>query len=59
MPGIAIIIPHYNDAERLDRCLSALAQNDLSGCEVVVVDNGSTRPLAQVQARFPDIALSI
>ena len=57
MPGIAIIIPHYNDAERLERCLSALAQNDLSGCEVVVVDNGSTmiEPLAQVQARFADV----
>ena len=55
MPGVAIIIPHYNDAERLDRCLSALSQNDLSGCEIVVVDNGSPRPLAQVQARFPDI----
>ena len=54
-PGIAIIIPHYNDVLRLGRCLSALRQNDLTGCEVLVVDNGSTAPLDEVQAQFPDI----
>ena len=55
MPEIAIVIPHYNDVERLGRCLVALKANDLSGCEVLVVDNGSTQPLGDVQSRFPDI----
>jgi len=55
MPEIAIIIPHYNDVVRLRRCLAALKENDLASCEVVVVDNGSTQPLGQVQADFPGI----
>jgi GT2 family glycosyltransferase len=55
MPDIAIIIPHYNDMTRLERCLTALKRNDLSGCEIVVVDNGSTQPIASVQSKFPDI----
>ena len=54
-PEIAIIIPHYNDVVRLGRCLAALQENDLSGCELLVVDNGSTQPLGEIQARFPDI----
>ncbi|RKF12390.1 glycosyltransferase family 2 protein [Roseovarius spongiae] len=55
MPDIAIIIPHYNDVVRLERCLAALTANDLAGCEVIVVDNGSTRPLDGVRAGFPDV----
>ncbi|MBC7153947.1 MAG: glycosyltransferase [Rhodobacteraceae bacterium] len=55
MPSIAIIIPHYNDVVRLGRCLAALARNDLAGCEIVVVDNGSTQSLTDVMRDFPDI----
>src|SRR6056297_1825772 len=55
MPEIAIIIPHYNDVVRLGRCLCALQENDLSGCEVLVVDNGSTQALTEIQDQFPDI----
>lgn len=54
MPEIAIIIPHYNDVVRLGRCLCALQENDLSGCEVLVVDNGSTQSLTEIQKQFPD-----
>ncbi|WP_274789853.1 glycosyltransferase family 2 protein [Roseovarius tolerans] len=55
MPEIAIIIPHYNDVVRLERCLCALQENDLSGCEILVVDNASTQSLTKVQEKFPDI----
>lgn len=54
-PGFAIIIPHYNDHARLERCLTALVQNDLSGGEVVVADNGSDPPLDRIATRFPAI----
>src|SRR6056297_3994250 len=54
MPEIAIIIPHYNDVVRLGRCLCALQENDLSGCEILVVDNGSTQSLTEIQKQFPD-----
>ena len=52
-PDHAVIIPHFNDAARLKRCLSALTAQDLSGVEVVVVDNGSTVPLDGLAAGFP------
>lgn len=59
MPDIAIIIPHYNDELRLDRCLSALMKNDLSGCEILVVDNDSPHPPASIEAKFPSIRLVV
>ena len=57
MPDIAIIIPHYNDVTRLARGLGALMKNDLSGCEILVVDNGSTQPLDAVRTEFPGIRI--
>ncbi|MFZ5710273.1 MAG: glycosyltransferase family 2 protein [Pseudomonadota bacterium] len=50
-PRFAVIIPHYNDVRRLDRCLEALGRNDLSDTEVIVVDNGSTEDVGTTVAR--------
>ncbi|SPH24102.1 Putative mycofactocin biosynthesis glycosyltransferase MftF [Defluviimonas aquaemixtae] len=50
-----VIIPHYNDAARLRRCLTALSQSDRDGVEVVVVDNGSTETLNGLMADFPEV----
>lgn len=55
MPGYAVIIPHYNDMVRLDRCLAALMAQDQADVEVVVVDNGSAEPLAPLIARWPQV----
>ena len=50
-PEAAVIVPHHDDAERLARCLAALAGSDLSRAEVVVVDNASPEPpLAAIRA---------
>lgn len=51
----AVIIPHYNDVVRLERCLGALMENDRAGTEIVVVDNGSTQSLDAVIRAFPDV----
>jgi GT2 family glycosyltransferase len=51
----AIIIPHYNDVARLERCLGALMANDRTGAEIVVVDNGSTQSLDAVKRAFPEV----
>ncbi len=59
VPQIAIIVPHYNDVVRLERCLSALIENDLTGCEVMVVDNDSPQSLTETQAKFPNIRFVI
>lgn len=55
-PFVSVIIPVYNDAERLQRCLTALEQQTYSkSCyEVIVVDNGSTEGnMAAIVATFP------
>lgn len=54
-PDAAVIIPHYNDVARLERCLASLNENDLTGVEVVVVDNGSTQPIDEVQKKFSHV----
>ncbi len=51
----AVIIPHYNDVVRLERCLSALMAGDTDGAEIVVVDNGSTQSLDALRAAFPTV----
>lgn len=53
----AIIIPHYNDQDRLIRCLDALVIQDLSETEVIVADNASPIDMAPVADRFPQIRL--
>jgi GT2 family glycosyltransferase len=42
-PMITVIVPHYNDLIRLDRCLNALMQQSISltDFEIVVADNCS------------------
>ncbi|MGC6401646.1 glycosyltransferase [Sphingomonas sp. FW199] len=43
IPDISVIIPHYNDPVRLDRCLASLDQQsvDRSRFEIIVADNRS------------------
>ncbi|AWM85704.1 glycosyltransferase family 2 protein [Microvirga sp. 17 mud 1-3] len=58
--SIAIIIPHYNDLDRLDRCLRALSACDgISNADVVVIDNGSDADLVPLQMRHPSIRFII
>lgn len=55
MPRVSVIIPHLNDHERLAACLTRLYQQSYPAelTEIIVVDNGSTRPIGEVIARFP------
>ncbi len=47
-PFVSVIIPVFNDAERLTLCLAALTQQNYerSHYEIIVVDNGSDKPEA-------------
>jgi GT2 family glycosyltransferase len=41
-PKVSVVIPHFHDLERLDRCLAALQRQTFAGgFEVVVADNAS------------------
>ena len=54
-PDIAVIIPHYNDVDRLEFCLSELMRNDTTGAEILVVDNNSPNPPNRLHAMFPQV----
>ena len=51
MQAVSVIIPHYNDLDGLDRCLSALAQQTYPAdlIEVIVADNCSPQGAAAVE----------
>lgn len=39
---ISVVVPYYNVASYIDRCMECLQQQTLCGIEVVCVDDGST-----------------
>ena len=41
LPGVSIVIPIYNAGKFLEKTLRSLLCNDLSGCEVILIDGGS------------------
>ncbi len=51
----AVIIPHYNDVDRLERCLSELMKNDVGAAEILVVDNNSPTPPDRLHDQFPTV----
>lgn len=62
MPEAAVIIPHYDDATRLARCLAALAPQvaaQAGRVQVVVVDNASPTSPAGVMPSDPAFRLVI
>ncbi|WP_371055977.1 glycosyltransferase family 2 protein [Rhodosalinus sp. K401] len=59
VPEVSVVIPHYNDPERLGLCLCELMENDTGGVEIIVVDNGSTVPIDAVRERFPAVRFLI
>jgi GT2 family glycosyltransferase len=56
MPPVTLIIVAWNQLEKTLACLESLAALDYPETAVLLVDNGSTPPLAEpVQARFPAV----
>jgi len=60
-PFVSVIIPVFNDEARLGVCLSALEKQTYASdrYEVVVVDNGSARPIAEVVGCFPHASVVV
>jgi GT2 family glycosyltransferase len=56
-PFVSVVIPVYNDGDRLTRCLQALYLQTYpySRYEVVVVDNNSTQDLQGRCQQFPNV----
>lgn len=58
-PAAAVIIPHYNDVTRLQRCLAALMPQLTPEVELVVIDNASTQDLTPLTRAWPDLRLVV
>ena len=54
---ISIVIPVYNEADRLAACLEAIGQQIAPAYEVIVVDNNSTDGTPAIARRFPFVTL--
>ncbi len=59
-PRVSVIIPVYNDPERLQKCLSALEAQTYPGdrYDILVVDNGSAQDLAPLLSRYAHVRLT-
>lgn len=54
--GVAVVVPNWNGAHLLERCIESIEYQSHRVSEVVVVDNGSTDgSLRLLQKRFPDV----
>ncbi len=52
---LSIIIPAYNAESYLPQCLDSILAQKHQGCEVIVVDDGSTDSTAALLERYPDV----
>ncbi len=52
MPTIAVVVPNWNDARYLPRCLGSLLAQDVRPDEVIVVDDQSTDDSVQVASSY-------
>ena len=59
-PFISIIVPVFNDLERLKLCLNALLKQTypLEQYEIIVVDNDSEESLESLKSSFPHVKLT-
>ncbi|MFC1945246.1 glycosyltransferase [Chloroflexota bacterium] len=56
LDGVSVIIPAYNAANTLGKCLeSAIKQKWLSGYEIIVVNDGSKDKTKEIALSFPDV----
>lgn len=57
MPKISIIIPFYQKHQTVERCLQSITFSSIS-YEVIIVDDGSTPPLAKnIEDKFPNLTI--
>jgi glycosyltransferase involved in cell wall biosynthesis len=54
---VSLVIPVYNELDRIRDCLQAIARQRVKPFEVIVVDNNSTDGTAVIAAAFPFVQL--
>ena len=51
-PKVSIIIPVYNGAKHLRRCIDSIFANDFEGLEIIVLNDGSSDGSAEIIAEY-------
>lgn len=51
-PTLSVVVPVYNSNAFLQRCLADLATSTYDDYEVIVIDDGSTEPVAPLAAQY-------
>src|SRR5258706_14325051 len=60
MPAISFIIPTWNSAAYLPRCLACLSAQTYRDFEVIVIDNGSTdNATLGLEEKYPHLNLHV
>jgi glycosyltransferase involved in cell wall biosynthesis len=54
---VSIVIPVYNEAERLGACLEAIARQTVRPHEVIVVDNNSSDATVALASAYPNVVV--
>lgn len=57
IPTVSIVVPAYNEQEKLRTCLDAIARQTVRPLEVIVVDNNSTDATARIAKSYPFVRL--
>lgn len=52
---ISIIIPVYNQAKKLDKCLESLSRQTYSTYEIIIVNDGSTDEIEEVLKKYDTV----
>lgn len=51
--SVSVVIPVWNEAERIGKCLDAILRQSIAVHEIIVVDSGSTDGTLDILARYP------
>ena len=50
----SIIIPVYNPAEYLEKCLTSVMSQSYKNCEIILIDDGSTDGSGEICQKFKE-----
>ncbi len=58
-PALSIIIPVYNMARYVARCLRSILEQDFIDYELIIIDDGSTDDSASIIRQFSDSRINL
>jgi len=57
LPSVSVVIPAYNEARDLPRCLATLLDQTHRAAEIIVVDDGSTDDTGEIARNFGGVTV--